>query len=172
MTLLLRLPGGKGGFGSLLRVQGRDTKATTNFEACRDLNGRRMRHVNSVKKMQEWQKNAKDRELEDIALKHIVDRAREAKRAKRAPVDRGLVQEIHKKAVDDVKAAVHVALKQNKISPGTKTQMPRFVLDTDSDTESEASELTSMDGDSPVAVDDVEADVEADGKLVGKRKRS
>lgn len=34
------LPGGKGGFGSLLRASGRVAK-TTNFDACRDLSGRR-----------------------------------------------------------------------------------------------------------------------------------
>ncbi|KAL6311576.1 hypothetical protein AAG906_025884 [Vitis piasezkii] len=44
--LLLPLPGGKGGFGSLLR--GAATKAgqkkTNNFDACRDMSGRRLRH--------------------------------------------------------------------------------------------------------------------------------
>ena len=34
------LRGGKGGFGSLLRASGRVAK-TTNFDACRDLSGRR-----------------------------------------------------------------------------------------------------------------------------------
>nr|GLL25645.1 protein SDE2 homolog isoform X1 [Ipomoea trifida] len=46
VNLLLRLRGGKGGFGSLLR--GAATKAgqkkTNNFDACRDMSGRRLRH--------------------------------------------------------------------------------------------------------------------------------
>eukprot|EP00943_MAST-04B_sp_MAST-4B-sp1_P001747 g1747.t1 len=42
------LRGGKGGFGSLLKQQGRKAgkKKVTDFGACRDLNGRRLRHVN------------------------------------------------------------------------------------------------------------------------------
>lgn len=35
LDLLLRLAGGKGGFGALLRGQGRDGKITDNFDACR-----------------------------------------------------------------------------------------------------------------------------------------
>ena len=41
------LKGGKGGFGSLLKQQGRKAgKKVSDFGACRDLNGRRLRHVN------------------------------------------------------------------------------------------------------------------------------
>lgn len=51
-----RLLGGKGGFGSLLR--GAATRAgqkkTSNFDACRDMSGRRLRHVNAEKKLKEW----------------------------------------------------------------------------------------------------------------------
>ena len=46
----LRLPGGKGGFGSMLRAIGAQIEKTTNREACRDLSGRRMRDVNDEKK--------------------------------------------------------------------------------------------------------------------------
>ncbi|KAI7908317.1 Sde2 N-terminal domain-containing protein [Cokeromyces recurvatus] len=47
-----RLLGGKGGFGSMLRAQGgrMNAQKTTNFEACRDLQGRRIRAVNEAKK--------------------------------------------------------------------------------------------------------------------------
>lgn len=40
--------GGKGGFGSLLKSQSRQAgaRSTTHFGACRDLQGRRLRHVN------------------------------------------------------------------------------------------------------------------------------
>lgn len=68
-TLLLRLRGGKGGFGSLLR--GAATKAgqkkTSNFDACRDMSGRRLRHVNAEKKLKEWKADAEERELEKTA---------------------------------------------------------------------------------------------------------
>jgi len=45
-----RLPGGKGGFGSMLRAIGAQIEKTTSREACRDLSGRRMRDVNNEKK--------------------------------------------------------------------------------------------------------------------------
>ena len=49
------LVGGKGGFGSMLKSMGaKKGKETTNFEACRDLNGRRLRNVNDEKKLAEW----------------------------------------------------------------------------------------------------------------------
>ena len=48
--LLLPLAGGKGGFGSNLRAAARNA-ATSNFDACRDLSGRRVRHVNGEQKI-------------------------------------------------------------------------------------------------------------------------
>lgn len=42
----LRLLGGKGGFGSMLRAIGAQIEKTTNREACRDLSGRRLRDIN------------------------------------------------------------------------------------------------------------------------------
>lgn len=48
--LVLRLRGGKGGFGALLRAGARST-VSQNTDACRDLSGRRMRHVNADKKL-------------------------------------------------------------------------------------------------------------------------
>lgn len=55
VNLNVRIHGGKGGFGSMLRAQGgrMNAQKTTNFEACRDLQGRRIRAVNEAKKLQE-----------------------------------------------------------------------------------------------------------------------
>lgn len=56
LRMMLSLQGGKGGFGALLR----STKAKAgqkkmdNNSACRDLNGRRLRHVQAEKKILEW----------------------------------------------------------------------------------------------------------------------
>lgn len=80
VQLLLRLRGGKGGFGALLRGQGRDGKITDNFDACRDLSGRRVRQVEAEKKLKQWEQDAKERELEKLALKHMKDMARQAKK--------------------------------------------------------------------------------------------
>jgi hypothetical protein len=50
------LCGGKGGFGTLLKGQSRQAgaKLTTDFGACRDLQGRRLRHVNDEIKLRKW----------------------------------------------------------------------------------------------------------------------
>ncbi|KAA8516174.1 hypothetical protein F0562_019353 [Nyssa sinensis] len=81
--VLLRLRGGKGGFGSLLR--GAATKAgqkkTNNFDACRDMSGRRLRHVNAEKKLEEWRAEAEERRLEKIAEEFIKKKAKAAKKA-------------------------------------------------------------------------------------------
>jgi hypothetical protein len=58
----LRLRGGKGGFGSMLRALGAQIEKTTNREACRDLSGRRMRDINNEKKLREWAAKASERE--------------------------------------------------------------------------------------------------------------
>lgn len=51
-NLSVRMFGGKGGFGSMLRAQGgrMNAQKTTNFDACRDLQGRRVKTVNDAKK--------------------------------------------------------------------------------------------------------------------------
>ncbi|KAL8625036.1 hypothetical protein ACOMHN_012045 [Nucella lapillus] len=51
--VFLRLLGGKGGFGSLLRAIGAQIK-TTSRDACRDISGRRIRDVNNEKKLKDW----------------------------------------------------------------------------------------------------------------------
>ncbi|KAJ7007829.1 replication stress response regulator SDE2-like [Populus alba x Populus x berolinensis] len=80
--LLLRLLGGKGGFGSLLR--GAATKAgqkkTNNFDACRDMSGRRLRHVNAEKRLEEWKAEEEDRRLEKMAEEFIKKKAKKGKK--------------------------------------------------------------------------------------------
>uniref|UniRef100_A0A6N2KKB7 Ubiquitin-like domain-containing protein n=1 Tax=Salix viminalis TaxID=40686 RepID=A0A6N2KKB7_SALVM len=80
--LLLRLLGGKGGFGSLLR--GAATKAgqkkTNNFDACRDMSGRRLRHVNAEKKLEEWKAEEEDRRLEKVAEEFIKKKGKKGKK--------------------------------------------------------------------------------------------
>lgn len=79
---MLRLLGGKGGFGSLLR--GAATKAgqkkTNNFDACRDMSGRRLRHVNAEKKLEEWKSEEEERKLEKIAEEFLKKAAKKGKK--------------------------------------------------------------------------------------------
>ena len=66
--------GGKGGFGTLLKGQSRQAgaKLTTDFGACRDLQGRRLRHVNDEIKLRKWREmeraKANGEKVEDDAL--------------------------------------------------------------------------------------------------------
>lgn len=137
---MLRLRGGKGGFGSLLRGAGKQ-KLTDNFDACRDLQGamqggwqwqglaveqgagpllrllaalpcsglphctiaqgtlcrsaelatllpagRRIRHKTAAKKLAEWQAEAKERELEKVAQRHMKELAKKQKQEERQHV--------------------------------------------------------------------------------------
>jgi len=62
-TIIPRLPGGKGGFGSMLRAIGAQIEKTTNREACRDLSGRRLRDINEEKRLRAWlEKHTKNEE--------------------------------------------------------------------------------------------------------------
>lgn len=64
MSIIIRLLGGKGGFGSMLRAIGAQIEKTTNREACRDLSGRRLRDINEEKRLKTWIASQTDREQE------------------------------------------------------------------------------------------------------------
>ena len=60
----VRLKGGKGGFGNSLKIQQAVKKQTKNFDACRDLQGRRLRKVNQERQLNEWRlKKAEEEKL-------------------------------------------------------------------------------------------------------------
>ncbi|BDA45337.1 probable polyubiquitin (Fragment) at N-terminal half [Coccomyxa sp. Obi] len=109
LHLVLRLRGGKGGFGALLRGAGR-AALTDNFDACRDLSGRRLRHVNAEQKLAEWAAQAKERELEKVGLKHIRAQEKAAQREARAQVDMDDIRSEQEAALERAKDAVASAL--------------------------------------------------------------
>ena len=51
----LRLRGGKGGFGNLLRLQGRTRGQVTDTDSMRDLSGRRIRETEALTRIKQWQ---------------------------------------------------------------------------------------------------------------------
>ncbi|GJX71221.1 Sde2 N-terminal domain-containing protein [Tanacetum coccineum] len=113
--LLLRLRGGKGGFGSLLR--GAATKAgqkkTNNFDACRDMSGRRLRHVNAEKKMEEWLAEEKERELEKVAEDFLKKNAKSFKKKGGGDGAEKYVEKYRKdsaKCMEDVEKSVRESL--------------------------------------------------------------
>ena len=75
-----RILGGKGGFGTLLKGQSRQAgaKTTTDFGACRDLQGRRLRHVNdqlALQQFQAWQEKIQRGEAtEEDMVRSLVGR--------------------------------------------------------------------------------------------------
>lgn len=60
----VRLVGGKGGFGSMLRAIGAQIEKTTNREACRDLSGRRLRDIREERRLLDWAASQPQREEE------------------------------------------------------------------------------------------------------------
>lgn len=63
----IKLVGGKGGFGSMLRAIGAQIEKTTNREACRDLSGRRLRDINEEKRLKAWLDKQGERDDEAAA---------------------------------------------------------------------------------------------------------
>jgi len=81
LSLNVRLVGGKGGFGALLRGAGAKAgaKKTTNYDDCRDLTGRRIRHVKNEKKLSEWYSTEKEREQAEAERRRILKEEEAAK---------------------------------------------------------------------------------------------
>ncbi|TKY90836.1 hypothetical protein EX895_000834 [Sporisorium graminicola] len=78
LQLRALLPGGKGGFGSMLRSQGGKMSAgarNTNNDSCRDLNGRRLGVLKEAKKLAEYLEGESER-------KRQMDEAQKKKYAK------------------------------------------------------------------------------------------
>jgi hypothetical protein len=68
----LRVQGGKGGFGALLRGAGAKASAklkSISNEDCRDLSGRRIRHVKNEQRLAEWYAQQKQTEQEETNKK-------------------------------------------------------------------------------------------------------
>jgi len=81
LSLSTRVLGGKGGFGALLRGQVMrpgQKKIEDDTSSCRDLNGRRLRHVENEKKIREWREKQAERDLQ-------AQLEKEAKKKRKAP---------------------------------------------------------------------------------------
>ena len=67
--------GGKGGFGTLLKGQSKmaGARRTVDFGACRDLNGRRLRHVNDEIKLRKWRDAQRRREARRMKGDEVND---------------------------------------------------------------------------------------------------
>lgn len=109
LMISLRLLGGKGGFGCLLRGQGMIVRVD-NFDACRDLSGRRIRHINDELRITEWKK--KKAEEEEIRAEQQLDKTpyrsvAVSKRTREADVQ-------YKQEVEEARSSVKAALQARK----------------------------------------------------------
>ncbi|XP_057439661.1 uncharacterized protein LOC130731392 [Lotus japonicus] len=110
VRLLLSLKGGKGGFGSLLR--GAATKAgqkkTNNFDACRDMSGRRLRHVNAEKRLEDWKAGEEERKLEKVAEEFLKKQMKN--KGKKGDVDSEAHKYVAKYREESERCTAEVAL--------------------------------------------------------------
>eukprot|EP00890_Picochlorum_soloecismus_P002379 jgi/Picsp_1/3141/NSC_05981-R1_protein len=109
LQTMLCIAGGKGGFGSNLRAAGK-LKLVDNIDACRDLQGRRVRQKTALEKLEKWKEEEDERELENIALKHLKEVERKNRRGVEIEVDVQNVRKEKKKTLQDVKSAVSEGL--------------------------------------------------------------
>lgn len=119
----LRIVGGKGGFGSQLRSQGSkmsSIKRAGNYEDCRDLTGRRIRHVKDEKAIQEYLKKEPEllRKKQDEKQKYLetkLNRLQSSNLGNKNFIKQN-VEFMRKKQenMDNVELAVHEACMNNK----------------------------------------------------------
>ena len=119
IELVLGLPGGKGGFGSMLRALGNQIQKTTNHEAMRDLSGRRMRDINEEKRLKDY-----------VSKKAEIEREKQEKKEAKLKKLHKLVtpgeskHEFHDKKYDEDREAatdrVHEAIEQVFSDPELK----------------------------------------------------
>lgn len=118
----LRLLGGKGGFGSMLRAIGAQIEKTTNREACRDLSGRRLRDINEEKRLKAYLEKQADCENDEAEK-----RAKKIAKLRAQPKHEFKDDEYfnaRSSLVEDVSDALEEGLKNAKtttISPSSST---------------------------------------------------
>ncbi|XP_036323453.1 replication stress response regulator SDE2 isoform X1 [Rhagoletis pomonella] len=116
----LRVFGGKGGFGSMLRAIGAQIEKTTNREACRDLSGRRLRDINEEKRLK-------------AVLEKMGDLERDSQERKKRKIEKLLAlprhdfkdkeyEEARDKLAEKVNSAVEEGLRKREDKPGCSNQ--------------------------------------------------
>lgn len=94
---------GKGGFGSNLRAAGKQ-RIVDNFDACRDLEGRRIRARTAEAALRAWEAEAPQRALERVAERYAVEAARREVREEREAAVQLDTSDFRKEARDAARA--------------------------------------------------------------------
>jgi len=154
--VVLKLGGGKGGFGSMLRAIGAQIEKTTNREACRDLSGRRLRDINEEKRLKTWIAQQVEREKEaserkQKKLEKLCEMPRHEFRDLTYDKERSdLPEKVEDAVLQGLKAADTKQVGEKRKKPEAtvvKKKKPKLWVDADVD------ELSSTD-------DDEESDIE------------
>ncbi|XP_076164428.1 splicing regulator SDE2 [Ptiloglossa arizonensis] len=146
VSIIPRLLGGKGGFGSMLRAIGAQIEKTTNREACRDLSGRRLRDINEEKRLKVWieKQGKREEEAAERKKKKLERLCAEPKHEFRDPnydLERSVLTERVGDAVEEgLKAAGTSGIKR-KYEEVYKSNKKKTLLDFDIDSD----ELNSSD---------------------------
>lgn len=111
-NLTVSVLGGKGGFGSMLRAQGgrMSSKKTTNFESCRDLQGRRLKTINDATKLVEYlnKEPERKRKRKEETEKKIEEGLKEKTKKRHRFDDIDYIHN-HEKIMENVKDAISQA---------------------------------------------------------------
>ncbi|KAI9263717.1 telomere stability and silencing-domain-containing protein [Sporodiniella umbellata] len=169
LSLSLRLLGGKGGFGSMLRAQGgrMNAQKTTNFEACRDLQGRRIRTVNEAKRLQEELDAIPEREQEKREkLKKKIDKALKEREPKKHLFDDSKFLEDKETMVDSVRSSVEHVIKRQKTSytSSSTASISKSLFDDDLSSSEEEEEDKEEDKDTKAKEEDKDTKAKEEDK--------
>jgi hypothetical protein len=131
VRVLFRLLGGKGGFGALLRRSGKAGKKTSNFDAQRDLSGRRIRHSKAVERIKEWMELKK---ADDDLVKLITGEGPELPKAPdpNSTLDPEYVRKLKRAGankIDIVSAGLQRRLEEDSVSTMEPSKRPRLSVD-------------------------------------------
>lgn len=112
LTLVGRLVGGKGAFGSMLRSIGAQIEKTTSRDACRDLTGRRLRDIDEQRKVQKWKDDSANREEKKAQAKK--DKLARLKAIADGPALPKITDQTFLKQRVDIEESLHDAVNQGK----------------------------------------------------------
>jgi len=124
----LRVLGGKGGFGSLLRSFGSQFYKSTNQDMCRDLSGRRLKDVKEEEKLKKYiskaaqRENEKQKKLEEKykKLKHLEEKKHDFNDVEYSRQKERILEETD----DAVQEGLKAARKDATVSPSAEEPGP------------------------------------------------
>ncbi|KAL6425438.1 hypothetical protein ACFW04_009549 [Cataglyphis niger] len=149
-TIVPRLLGGKGGFGSMLRAIGAQIEKTTNREACRDLSGRRLRDINEEKRLKAWiekqtKRHDEEAERKKKKLEKLCAEPRHEFKDQRYERERAELPEKVEDAVEEGFKVATVSGVKRKLEKDVQPNKRKTILDFEVD--SDEFEDTSDDSD-------------------------